>query len=42
MVHRLVTNVQQLLDPGVTVWIGDELYESIIETDPVVLGDSVE
>lgn len=30
-IHRLVTNVQQYLDPGVKVWVGDQKYESLIQ-----------
>jgi len=33
-VHRLVTNVQQYLDPGVRVWVGDTDYSELIRTDP--------
>ena len=29
-VHRLVTNVQQFLDPGVEAWVGDQKYEDVI------------
>jgi hypothetical protein len=30
-VHRLVTNVQRFLDPGVSAWIGDRRFEQLIE-----------
>ena len=30
-IHRLVTNVQRLLDPGVDVWLGSERYETVVE-----------
>lgn len=30
-IHRLVTNVQRLLDPGVDVWLGSERYETAVE-----------
>ncbi|MDE0321316.1 MAG: hypothetical protein OXI97_15685 [Acidimicrobiaceae bacterium] len=30
-VHRLVTNVQRLLDPGIDVWLGSDRYETIVE-----------
>lgn len=33
-VHRLVTNVQQFLDPGVDVWIGDRKYSDLIRVEP--------
>ena len=33
-VHRLVTNVQQYLDPGVDVWVGDTPYAELIRTEP--------
>ena len=29
-IHRLVTNVQRLVDPNVDVWLGDEHYESAV------------
>ncbi|MGH3442327.1 MAG: hypothetical protein ACRDUY_09865 [Nitriliruptorales bacterium] len=29
-IHRLVTNVQRLLDPDVRVWLGDEPYEQAV------------
>ncbi len=29
-VHRLVTNVQQFIDPGVEAWVGDKKYEDVI------------
>ena len=29
-IHRLVTNVQRYLDPNVTVWLGDETYETAV------------
>jgi len=29
-VHRLVTNVQQFLDPGVEAWVGNQKYEDVI------------
>jgi hypothetical protein len=31
-IHRLVTNVQQFLDPEVTVWIGDRSYDDLIKS----------
>jgi len=37
-VHRLVTNVQQFLDPGVKVWVGDQKYEDVIRTSSNVGG----
>ena len=40
-IHRLVTNVQQFLDPGVRACVGNSRYEDLIEADPaVVAGDS--
>ncbi|WP_419554491.1 hypothetical protein [Candidatus Poriferisodalis sp.] len=30
-IHRLVTNVQRLLDPSVDVWLGNERYETAVE-----------
>ena len=30
-IHRLVTNVQRLVDPNVEVWLGNERYESAVE-----------
>lgn len=33
-VHRLVTNVQQFLDPGVQVWVGDKEYSDLIKVEP--------
>lgn len=30
IVHRLVTNVQRHLDPGISVWLGSESYESAV------------
>ncbi len=30
-IHRLVTNVQRLLDPNVDVWLGSERYETAVE-----------
>ena len=30
-IHRLVTNVQRLVDPSVDVWLGSERYESAVE-----------
>ena len=30
-IHRLVTNVQRLLDPNVDVWLGNERYETAVE-----------
>ena len=30
-IHRLVTNVQQFLDPNIRVWIGDRLYKDLIQ-----------
>jgi len=32
-IHRLVTNVQQFLDPAIDVWIGDQSYESLVNVD---------
>jgi hypothetical protein len=29
-VHRLVTNVQQFIDPGVEAWVGNQKYEDVI------------
>lgn len=29
-IHRLVTNVQRTLDPKVNVWLGSELYTSVV------------
>lgn len=31
-IHRLVTNVQQFLDPKVTVWVGDQPYDDLFRT----------
>lgn len=31
-VHRLVTNVQRFLDPGVDAWLGERAYETFIGT----------
>jgi len=36
-IHRLVTNVQQFLDPEVTVWIGDRSYEDLIQSASTAL-----
>jgi hypothetical protein len=33
-VHRLVTNVQRYLDPGVKVWVGDTKYSELIKVRP--------
>lgn len=33
-VHRLVTNVQRLIDPAVKVWIGNLSYEAVVATEP--------
>ncbi|WP_420438181.1 hypothetical protein [Candidatus Poriferisodalis sp.] len=30
-IHRLVTNVQRLLDPSVDVWLGNERYDTAVE-----------
>jgi hypothetical protein len=30
-IHRLVTNVQQYLDPRVTVYVGDRNYTELID-----------
>ena len=30
-IHRLVTNVQRLLDPSVDVWLGNERYETAVK-----------
>ena len=30
-IHRLVTNVQRLLDPNVDVWLGSERYETAVQ-----------
>ena len=30
-IHRLVTNIQRLLDPSVDVWLGNERYETAVE-----------
>jgi hypothetical protein len=30
-VHRLVTNVQRFLDPGVAAWVGDQRFEDLVE-----------
>ncbi len=35
-VHRLVTNVQQYLDPGVDVWVGNQHYSELIRLEPEV------
>lgn len=35
-IHRLVTNVQQFLDPGVNVWVGDLPYSELIQVRPDV------
>jgi len=33
-IHRLVTNVQQFLDPNIRVWIGDRPYKDLISGKP--------
>lgn len=30
-IHRLVTNVQRLVDPSIDVWLGSERYETAVE-----------
>ncbi len=30
-VHRLVTNVQRFLDPGVVAWVGDQRFEALVD-----------
>jgi hypothetical protein len=35
-IHRLVTNVQQFLDPGVEVWVGNQPYSDLIQVGPDV------
>jgi hypothetical protein len=32
-IHRLVTNIQQYLDPAINVWIGDRPYDEMITAD---------
>jgi hypothetical protein len=29
-VNRLVTNVQRLIDPDISVWLGSEPYEEVV------------
>ena len=31
-INRLVTNVQQYLDPAVDVWVGDQRYDDLLAT----------
>jgi hypothetical protein len=33
-IHRLVTNVQQFLDPAVEVWVGEHPYTELINAEP--------
>jgi hypothetical protein len=33
-IHRLITNVQQFLDPAVSAFVGDASYESLIDAGP--------
>lgn len=35
-IHRLVTNVQQFLDAGVEVWVGDRKYSDLIQVEPSI------
>jgi hypothetical protein len=30
-IHRLLTNVQRFLDPGVVAWVGDQRFEDVVE-----------
>jgi len=30
-IHRLVTNVQRFLDPGVVTWVGEKRFEDLVE-----------
>jgi hypothetical protein len=39
-IHRLVTNVQQYLDPGVRVWVGDQPYADLIGVNSSIGGFS--
>jgi len=33
-IHRLVTNVQQYLDPAIDAWVGDRPYQELIRVEP--------
>lgn len=37
-IHRLVTNVQRYLDPGVKVWVGNREYAELLRHDPLIEG----
>jgi len=39
-IHRLVTNVQQFLDPAVEVWVGEQQYESLISLNVPAVKDN--